>query len=204
MPRSTGPGASGRRGSRALDRLDNAELAEVLRALLARHRPLGEEAEAIAREMVASPDEEHVAEAVAWAISSVDTDAVNERAGEHPWGYVYPNDAAWDLLEEAIKESLADMTRRAELGLAEAAATICRGIVTGLFRAQNSGGGGAIEWAPDFPAEVACNALNELLRTYPRAQRQARGERLLAELGAQVPKWHDALRRTAENAARRK
>ncbi len=135
-----------------------SELATVLRALLAKHPELRTEAEQVAVDMLSSPSVDDVAEDVRGTVTSLGIGSFHGRAGKHPWGYVEPSQAAWDLLGEAVEDILADMKRRMDLGPHEAAETICCGIVLGLHKAKGAGSDGPLGWAPDFPAEKSCHS----------------------------------------------
>src|SRR5258705_7935424 len=86
-------------GKGLMDRLAVGEADAILRNLLERHPELRDEAERIAQVIVNTPSAEHIADQVFNAITSVDLDALNERAGAHSWGYVEPSEAAIELLE---------------------------------------------------------------------------------------------------------
>jgi hypothetical protein len=101
------------------------------------------------------------------------------------------------LFEEAAEGFIADMRRRMELGLADAAALMCRGIVVGLRKAKKAKSDGALVWAPDFPAEEACYVVVELLRACPAEKQRDTRDRLLDALAGDVPDWSKMLARTA-------
>jgi len=192
---------SARRGPKSvLDTMSPGELAVVLRDLLNDHPDLRPEAEAIAVETVSSPSVEDIAEEVLDAVTSLDLDSLNDRAGSHSWGYVGPTEAAWELLQEAVEDVVADMKRRMELGLDTAAEAICRGIVAGLHKAKDVGSDGPLGWAEDFPAEQACHVVAELIRTCPVEKRPAVRDRLVDALGDLVPAWHVMISRAADRA----
>ena len=187
-----------------LDKMSPGELAEILRALLKSYPDLKPEAAAIALEMVSSSSVEDTAEEVFDAVTSLDVDSLNDRAGSHSWGYVEPGEAAWELLEEAVDDIVADMKRKAELGLDTAAEAICLGIVVGLNKAKAVGSDGPLGWAEDFPAEGACHAVAELIRTCPAEKRVDVRDRLVDTLGDLVPAWHSMISRAAERALKGK
>ena len=187
-----------------LDRLAPAELAEVLRTLLKKHSRLKAEAEAIAVEMVSFPSADDIALEVFDAVTSLDVEALHGRAGKHSWGYVEPSQAAWEILEESVEGYLADMKRRLDLGLGEAAVALCRGVVVGLHYVEEDGLDGLLGWAPDFPAEEACYAVSELIRTCPRKERGALHRSLTEALGDAVPSWRDWIESAAKDALRSK
>ena len=79
------------------------------------------------------------------------------RAGRTRYGYVEPTEAAWLLLEAAVEPWLEDITRRAGLGLAEAARRLGLGILQALQSVERHTDNSdlLVSWAPDFPDETA-------------------------------------------------
>jgi hypothetical protein len=181
-----------------LDRMSADKHAVVLRALLKEQPDLRPQAEAIAADAVSSPSVEDIAEEVFDAVTSLDLDSLNDRAGKHSWGYVEPTEAAWELLQEAVEDVIADMKRRMDLGLDTAAEAICCGIVAGLHKATNVASDGPLAWAPDFPAEHGCYVVAELIRATPGETRAAVRDRLVDALLVLVPAWHDMISRAAD------
>jgi len=184
----------------ATSALERLKADEVLKILLERHQTLREEAEQIATELVSSPSLEDIADDVLAAVTSIGIDAVNARAGRTSWGYVDPTDGAWELLEEAVEGIVDDMKRRMALGRGNAAEAMCRGIVVGLRRAGEFESDGALGWAPDFPAEEACNVIEELLRACPAKARKNLRDRLVQALAQDVPDWSEMLEQVANRA----
>jgi hypothetical protein len=182
-----------------IDRLASDEANTVLRALLDKHPELRPEAEQIAADVMSSSSAEDIAGAVFLRVTGVDLDDLSDRAGSHSWGYVEPGQAAVELLEESVEDLLEDMKRKAELGLVPAAEALCAGIVKGLYRARKTKSDGALGWDPDFPAEHAGYAVEELIRSCPPAARQATLERAVEALVPEVPEWEDMLRRIAKD-----
>jgi len=193
---STHPRNSPKRASVStgvLDRLSSDELAVVLRSLLKGHPDLRSEAERIAVENVSAPSVEAIAAEVLLNVTNLDMDDLNGRAGRHSWGYVEPTEAAWEILEEAVTEMLADMKRRLELGLEAAAEAICAGIVLGLFQANSEKSEVVLQWAPDFPEEHACYVVAEFIRECPGQKRHTISNRLSKRLGDLVPDWSEMI-----------
>ncbi len=172
-----------------LEKLENHESAAVLRVLLAKHPELREEAARRATDLINCPSVEEIAEDVYCAVTSVDIDEIDDRSGNHSYGYVGPSAASDELLEEAIEGFTSDMRRQLQLGMFESAETICRGIVTGLYRAANEPSGAGLGWSPDFPHEAAAEAIQEHVEKYPKDGRKESVERLLGSLSSDVPGW---------------
>jgi len=144
-----------------LEKLNHSEAASVLRMLLDRHPELRPEAEAIAKGVLSEVSPFTVADDVENAVLQYDYDDLNGRAGRHSWGYVEPTEAAWELLEEAVEPFVSEMKRYLEMGLDAQAQDFCQGILLGLYRVRDGGGNDILNWASDFPAEAAGNALDD-------------------------------------------
>lgn len=138
-----------------LDKLESHEAAAVLSGLLARHAELRTEAEAIARSVLAKVSMLTVAAEVEDALLQFGYDDLNGRAGRHSWGYVEPNEAAGELLEEAIKPFVTQMTRHLGMGLETEALGICQGILLGLYQVRDGSGNDILREVPEFPDESA-------------------------------------------------
>jgi hypothetical protein len=127
-------------GPNLLDKLESHEAAAVLSGLLARHAELRPEAEAIARAVLGQVSMFTVAGEVEDALLQFDYDDLNGRAGGHSWGYVSPDEAAVELLEEAIEPFVAQMTRHLDMGLETEALEVCQGILLGLYQVRDGAG----------------------------------------------------------------
>jgi hypothetical protein len=187
-----------------LDRLDNAEAASVLRTLLDRHGELRSEAEAIARDALSGIEPLSVADDVENAVCQYEYDDLNGRAGSHSWGYVEPAEAAWELLEEAVKPYVSEMKRFLEMGLDEQARRLCQGILLGLYRVRDGGANDIIGWAPDFPEEAAGNALEVWMPATGTGGEIGTAKRTRRAFSAafareHLPDWEWILKRSAED-----
>jgi hypothetical protein len=147
-----------------LQRLKPHETAAVLSRLLEARPELASEAEEIARSLLRQSQYEDIATELENEVRALDYDVLNARAGGHEGGYVEPTEAAWEILEETVEPFLDDLKRHLELGLKTEALEICQGLVLGCYRLSEREGGDVLGWAPDFPAEVAANAV-EIWRT---------------------------------------
>lgn len=79
---------------------------------------------------------------------------------------------------------------------------ICRGVVLGLYRVEHGKGGRILEWAPDFPAEAAGNAVEVWYRGGDRVKKCARrtvsrGHRGFPQefVNQVVPEWAEMISR---------
>ena len=114
-----------------------------------------------------------------------------------------PSEAAWELLNESIEGTQADMRRRYEAGMKAGAEKVCQGIVLGLHEVDGINSDGALGWAPDFPAEAAAWSLSVLLELYPQRWRQAAGRRVIKAVEETAADWVEMLERVVNESAKR-
>src|SRR5437867_10875855 len=142
-----------------IERMQPEEATRVLQRLLAAHPELEMEAEGVAKSLLRAADFEVIADDICDAIQSLGYEQLQGRAGRQAWGYVEPDQAAADILNETIAPFLDDLKRRVDLGLQEEALEQCKGLVLGCYRLEKDGGGDLVQYAPEFPGETAACAL---------------------------------------------
>ena len=180
----------GESAANLLDKLDGAEAASVLKTLLDRHGELRSEAETIARAILAEISPFSVADDVADALLQFDYDDLNGRAGGQSWGYVGPDEAAGELLDEALEPFVTDMKRYLEMGLEDQARQFCQGILLGLYRVRDGGENDILGWVPDFPAEAAADALKVWSETGGTAREGAQAKKRRRRLSPDFVREH--------------
>jgi hypothetical protein len=155
----------------------------VLDELVRGDRELARRAELAARLRLESVDSDDVATTVADALLALDQEELSAHAGRTRYVYVAPTEAAWWLLEQAVERWLEDITRRAILGLSEAARRLGLGVLQGLYsvRARTGDDGLLLAWAPDFPSEIADRVI--------RVLSDVGVDVADADLGPVVPDW---------------
>ncbi len=184
-----------------LTQLQSKEANAVLQELLQRHPELKSETEAIAGKVIEDVSVEEVAEDVSGRVLGVGLDELNGRAGGHSWGYVEPTEAAWELLEESIEDVVEDMKRRMMAGSEAAAEKTCIGLVIGLFKLRHTQNDGALDWAPDFPAEAAGQAISDFIELFPKNRKCGTSQRILGELKPHVEEWMGMLERAVQESS---
>jgi len=169
----------------ALDALSAVEKAAVLDELLTTRPDLREPAETHAARLMKDAERSAVADDVAAALKWLDIGELNTRAGYQPgFGYVNPAEAADEILDEALQPFIDDLQRRADLGMASAAAEVAAGILLGLYNCRDGSSETLLEYAPDYAAERASVVVNDCARL---------GIELPAEFPDLMPGWSDLL-----------
>lgn len=106
----------------------------ILRALLAAHPRLADEARALATRCLVEVDRYEIAEQVFDSISALSFEDLHEREARHVYSYVEPTEVVLELLEEAIEPLTTEIGRLLKLGLEDAARAQCEGVLLGLQR----------------------------------------------------------------------
>jgi hypothetical protein len=139
------------------------ERAAVLDALLVGRPELQDDAEKVARRLLTSVDVEEIASDLSSELVHLELGDLAARAGRVPGrGYVHESEAAWELVSEVVEPFVADVRRRAGVGLLDAAAAVAVGIVAGLYSVRDPDDGSVLAYAgPDAPGELADEVLTE-------------------------------------------
>ncbi|MEW6475242.1 MAG: hypothetical protein AB1679_23545 [Actinomycetota bacterium] len=120
----------------------------MLALLLAERPELRGDAERLAARYLEEVSPEAVAEEVVWALENLSINDLAGRAGRQPGrGYVHENEAASELLDEALRPFVDDIGRRVQLGMAPAAASVALGILAGLFQCRDPEDGTVLAYA---------------------------------------------------------
>jgi len=100
-----------------------------------------------------SPDE--TADEVFDVLDSIDVQDCWDRAGGSRDGYTSPDEAAVDIVEEALQPFFDQIERYHELDMPEQEAAYCRGVILGIYRYEQESKSEFKEWAQDIPDECA-------------------------------------------------
>ena len=181
-----------------LEVLTGDEALSVLRALLVAHPALVEEAQQTALRGLRTADRREVARAVVQAVDALGLEDMAARTGREVHGYVHPVEAAWDVLEETIAPFAAEVDRRLSIGLEEPARAWLEGLLVGLHELHvDASSHELLQYAPDFPLEAACAALEQWARA--GGGPPGLSEELLHE---ELYEWVGELQQTARRARR--
>ena len=139
-----------------LDLLTGEEASAVLRELLSSHPELLPDARQAANALLATVSFADIAKRVFDALLALDWDDVD--AGPSPGGYVEPSEAVWEAIEKAVSPYFHDLERRVRLRREDEATELCKGIVLGLYCAEQRRFE-LLEYAEDCPSQLATRAL---------------------------------------------
>jgi hypothetical protein len=179
MPRKANP----RESISALDRIGPAETAQLLPQLLKSHPELQSEAEALALRMITAVDPEGVADALAFAFSSISQEEIWDRSGSDSLGgYTAPDEAAGELCEEALAPFIEGLNHLLTMGLLEPALAQVKGMILGLHGLK----GRLPDDAEEYPSD---SGIYEVLEAWVQGQSVRADASLLAWVGEVLPDW---------------
>ena len=139
-----------------LDVLTGDEASAVLRQLLSSSPELIPAARQAANALLATVKFTDIARSVFEGLIALDLDDLD--AGPRAAGYVEPSEAAWAVIENVTAPHFRDLERRVKLRREDEATALCKGIVLGLYRAEQRGFE-LLEYAEDGPSELAGQAV---------------------------------------------
>lgn len=167
--------------STILDALTGDQALQLLRKLCAHDDTIRARVVAGAQEVLNAHCWEDTANDVRFDLESLSVEEIWDRAGAHRMGYTTPDEAACELVEEAVQPYVDEALRYQAAGLQEAAAQTRMGVLKGLY---DFGHGAASEFkinAPDVAAGCFQGILEEWLRSKPGDDEQRAMEAFLSK-----------------------
>ena len=152
---------------RFIQNLNADEASQVLKELVGDSPDLTKKAYEIAMKVAGDVDADVIMDEVFYALDRLDMDDLNGRAGRTRYGYVEPNDAAWELFEEALNPFIDEMNKNQQRALPAAAKNYCVGIVKGLRKYEESSSSDIKDWIPDAPGEYIDTVVEEWKKGNP-------------------------------------
>lgn len=147
-----------------------------------------------AREVLSQIDLDEIANEVFLVLDSVDVQDCWDRAGSSRDGYTSPDEAAVELIEEELQPFFEQAGRYHDLGMADAEATCCRGVLLGLYRYGQESKSEFREWAVDIPIECAGAMLTDWRERAHDPNSAAAMDEFIRD---RCPKWARHLIRTS-------
>ena len=156
--------------SKFIQSLDAYEASRVLKGLLDENPDLLEKAYDCAVKVAADIDVDGISDGVFTYLSMLDIDDLNRRAGSTQYGYVSPDEAAWELFEEVLAPFVGDITKNRERGLPAAAKACCLGIIKGIRMYDEEPSSDFGGWAEDLTGEHIDTVVKEWKKGNPSSE----------------------------------
>jgi hypothetical protein len=146
-----------------------------------------------ARQLLGEVDLDKIADDVLSVLDSIDVHDCWDRAGSSHDGYTSPEDAAVELLEEALQPFVDQVGRYRDLGLSKEETVYCMGTILGLYRYEQESRSEFREWSVDIPIECA----GDLLAQWRKRRRDSASSIAMDEfIQDRCPNWAGSLLRT--------
>ncbi len=154
MAKKKKPGENGEKFDVA--KLELFAARRVLLQVLGRHPELASEIAVLAQEAISNPTLEDLAGKIEGVLNGIDAGAVELNSGRGRGGYREPEEAAADLLVEAMEPFFDQLESHLKQKDDLSALTLCEAIIVALYRFKYGENFSEIEeYAEDYPEETA-------------------------------------------------
>jgi hypothetical protein len=162
------------------------EQTEVLTTLAGRDDAVGEAVRKEIERVLANVDPDGIAGEVQRNLEFIAVETIAARSGRHRCGYTEPEEAAWQVLEEALEPHLERMKWYHGVGQDDACDAYALGVLRGLYDFHHEGDAEWKQLSPDNAREMFGWVLNEWEdRRQGTTERRAMRDRL----GSYCPRW---------------
>jgi len=144
-----------------LSNLTDSQASEVLKQVAANDPQVAELINATATNMLEAVDLEEVAEEAFFALDAILVEDCWDRAGNHRDGYIAPEDAANELIEEELAPFSDQIRKYNNLGMSAQERDYLMGVILGLYRYATESKSSFRDWSEDLPLEYAGWLLEE-------------------------------------------
>ena len=155
------------------------ETSQTLRILIDENPDFLKKTYDCAVKAVTTVDAEDIANDVFSSLDILDYDDLNGRAGRTQYGYVEPDQAAWDLFEEALTPFIDELAKNSKRKLPATAKSYCIGIIKGLQRYEKNSSSDLSDWLQDAPGEYIGTVVNEWKKGNPSNEDMAEVVRIV-------------------------
>ena len=152
---------------RFIQSLNPNEAARVLKGLLDEDPLLTKKTYDMAVKVAGNVDAETVRGQVFSALDRLGMDDLNGRAGRTQYGYVEPDEAAWELFEEALNPFIDEMRKNQRRALPATAKAYCIGTIEGLLYYRDNSRSDLRDWLEDAPGEYIDTVVEEWKKGSP-------------------------------------
>ena len=134
-----------------LDEINEGEAYIILRRLAVEDNNIRKRIERIALDYLSAIDTYEIAEHVFDELNSIEVEDLWDQSGSTRYGYVDPNDRAWEMFEEQLDPFIEQMEKYQNLSMYTEAKKYCLGILRGIYKFEKDATTDFAEWAVDAP-----------------------------------------------------
>lgn len=127
----------------------------ILQTLANNDEALARRIAEMAMAQLSEVDPQEVAGLLYHELNLLEVEEVWDRAGKTRHGYVEPNEAAEEMIEEVLKPFLGELSKYQNLSLKTEANKMCMGLLLGLYEFEHESTSEFKNWAVDAPIVFA-------------------------------------------------
>jgi len=147
--------------------LNTNEASQVLCRLLDEDPLLTKKIYEMAVKVASNVDADTIMNHVFRKLDMLDMDDLNGRAGRTRYGYVEPDEAAWELFEEALDPFIDEMRKNQRRALPATAKAYCIGVINGLLLYREKSRSDLRDWLEDAPGDYIDTVFEEWKKGNP-------------------------------------
>jgi hypothetical protein len=180
-----------------IENLTPEQALEVVLRLCDKGGRIREDVLEVVWKMLGETDLDETADEVFFALDAIDVQDCWDRAGSSRDGYTSPDEAALELIEEALQPFLDQIGRYRELAMSKEEAAYCMGVILGLYRYQHESKSEFRDWSVDIPIECAYDVLNKWRKRGPGSASTMAMDQLIQQ---HCPNWAGYFLRTGRRS----
>ena len=132
-----------------IDQLSPDDALAILKIATRKDKETAAQITEIARAYLREVDPGEIAFILHDELTLLQVEEVWDRAGPQRYGYVEPNDAAYEMIENVLNPYLEDLKKYQRLDMNTEATKICMGLFWGLYRFEIESDTEFKDWVPD-------------------------------------------------------
>jgi hypothetical protein len=156
--------------SKFIQSLNEHEASRVLKGLLDENPDFLKKAYDCAMKVAADVDIDGICDSVFTCLSMLHIEELNGRTGMTQYGYVSPDDAARELIEDVLAPFVGDIVKNRERGLPAAAKACCIGIIKGIRMYDEDPDSDFGGWAEDLMGKFIETVVEEWKKGDPGSE----------------------------------
>lgn len=138
-----------------LSKLTRSQALHVLMRMADKDPDMAKRIETEAKRVLMAVDIYETAAEAFDALDAIDVQNCWDRAGSHQDGYTSPDEAAGEIIEEALLPFVDQAKRYHDLGMLDQERDYCAGILLGLYRYEKESKSEFRNWSADIPTDSA-------------------------------------------------
>ena len=138
-----------------IDHLSPGDALAILKILACEDDRLAIRIAELATSYLSDVDAEDVADTLYVELDALKVEEVWDRSGKTRHGYIETQEAASEMIEQAMEPFWQEMQKYAQMGLHAQAKQVCTGLLLGLYRFEHESTNEFKDWAAGEPAEFA-------------------------------------------------